>query len=48
MDLEIPAADKEINLSVLPPLQFLHGGVDFVEIPMTAPLYRHLHGRISG
>jgi hypothetical protein len=45
IDLEIPAADEKINLGILPLLQLLHGGIDLVQIPMTAPLYSHLHRR---
>jgi len=29
-DLEVSAADEEVYLGFLPPLQLLHGGIDLV------------------
>lgn len=40
--LEVAAADEEVDLLALPPLQHLHRLVDAVQLAVAAPLHRNL------
>ena len=43
--LKVTAADKEVDLALLPPLQALESGVDGIQLAMAAPLHSNLQDR---